>query len=468
MLPARIRLAIRRYGLFRAGDGIVMAVSGGPDSVALLHALALAARGEGWKLHAAHLHHGIRGDEADADENLVRGHAARLGIPFHGSRLDPDLLRGPGIEARARRVRYAFLHEVARRTGAGRIATGHTRDDQAETVLLRLLRGSGARGLSGIRPRREDGVVRPLLLTSRAEVIAYLARGKLAFREDATNRDPRFLRNRVRHEVLPLLRSLSPRIDERLSALADSLRADADCLEEITARVRRARDTAPGDGLDGAWLLDLPEAIRRRVTGAALRAAGTPPDRVASAIVAILDALAEEGSASRLIELRGGNTAQVDRAGVQIGKPADRALRSEFPEPFDLPLASPGVTLLPGGRSIEATIREEAPPVSSDIAIFDLATIVAPLRVRSRRPGDRIRPRGFGRSRKVQDLLTEARVPRAERDRVPIVVMGNEVIWVVGLRASEIGAPGLETGKRLVLALREPAPDAGPRGALSR
>jgi len=370
------------------------------------------------------------------------------------------------MEARARRARYAFLHEVARRIGAGRIATGHTRDDQAETVLLRLLRGSGARGLSGIQPRREDGVVRPLILASRAEVIAFLARGKIPFREDATNRDSRFLRNRVRHEVLPLLRSLSPRIDERLSALADSLRADADHLEETAARAWRARGTASGEGLDGAWLLELPQAIRRRVTGAALRAAGTPPDRVAMAIVAILDALAE-GGAARVIALRGGGVARVDGAGIRIGRSVDTTPRSDSPGPFDLPLAVPGVTPLPGSRAIEAEIREEEPPAGRAIAIFDLGAISAPLRVRSRRPGDRIRPRGFGRTRKVQDLLTEARVPRAERDHVPIVVMGDEVIWVGGLRAAEIGAPGLETGKRLVLTLREPEPGAGLRGALS-
>jgi tRNA(Ile)-lysidine synthase len=135
--------------------------------------------------------------------------------------------------------------------------------------------------------------------------------------------------------------------------------------------------------------------------------------------------------------------------------------------PFDLPLAVPGVTPLPGGRSIEATIEEQGPAAGHDIASFDLGAIAEPLRVRSRRPGDRIRPRGFGRTRKVQDLLTEARVPRAERDRVPLVVMGDEVIWVGGLRASEIGAAGPEGGRRLVLALREPAPDAGPGGPLS-
>jgi len=466
MLPARIRLAVRRYGLLRPGDAVVVAVSGGPDSIALLHALALAARREGWKLHAAHLHHGIRGDEADADEELVRSLATRLGIPFHGSRLDPAALRGAGLEARARRVRYAFLHEVARRAGAARIATGHTRDDQAETVLLRLLRGSGARGLSGIQPRREDGVVRPLILASRAEVIAYLARGKIAFREDGTNRDPRFLRNRVRHEVLPLLRSLSPRIDERLCTLADSLRADAEYLDETAGRARRARGAAPGERLDGAWLLELPEAIRRRVTGAALREAGTPPDRVATAIVAILDAVAERGP-SRDIALRGGTVARVDGGEIRIERPVDETRGSGAPMLFDLPLAVPGVTSLPGGRSIEATIREEAPPAGRDIAIFDLTAITAPLRVRSRRPGDRIRPLGFGRTRKVQDLLTEARVPRAERDRVPIVVMGDEVIWVGGLRASESGVPGPESGKHLLLTLREPAPEASPGGGLS-
>lgn len=473
MLQARIRQAITRYALLRPGDTVVVAVSGGPDSVALLHVLALLARSEGWKLHAAHLHHGIRGPEADADEDLVVAMAARLGMPLSVSRLDPAVLRGAALEARARRARYAFLHDVARRTGASRIATGHTRDDQAETVLLRLLRGSGARGLSGIQPAREDGVVRPLLLASRAEVIEFLGRGKVAFRQDATNHDLRYLRNRVRHEVLPLLRALSPRIDGRLAALADALRADAEWLEASATRARRERNIAPGRPIDRTWLRDLPEAIRRRVVGAALREGGVPPDRVAGAIVAILDTLREEG-ATRSVPLRGGNVARVDPAEVRV----ERGARPEVRSSFDLPLAAPGVTHLPDGRSIEAKVGESGPPAGARedraerpsggeggppaghptafSACFDAAAIVAPLRVRSRRPGDRIRPRGFGGTRKVQDLLSEALVPPGERDRVPIVVMGEEILWIGGLRAGEIAVPGPGSGRLLVLSLRPP------------
>jgi len=387
--------------------------------------------------------------------------AARLDLPVSVSRLDPAVLRGVSQEARARRTRYAFLHEVARRAGASRIATGHTRDDQAETVVLRLLRGSGARGLSGIRPKREDGVIRPLILASRAEVIEFLARGNVAFGEDATNRDPRFLRNRVRHELLPLLRVLSPRINEHLSALADALRADANHLEEASARVRRQRTGAPGEILDRAWLLDLPEALRRRVVGAALREAGTPADRVGAAIIAIGDALREEGGARR-IALRGGTAARVDEAGLRFEGPAER----DDGEPFDLPLAVPGVTRLPDGRSIEAEMSEGDPPVRSADATFsvsfDASGITRPLRVRSRRPGDRIRPRGFGHTRKVQDLLSEARIPRADRDQVPIVVMGDEILWLGGLRAGAIAETGPGCGLRLVLTLLSPDPVPGP------
>jgi len=470
MLPARIRQAVRRYALLRPGDAVVVAVSGGADSVALLHTLALLARDEAWKLHAAHLHHGIRGVDADADEALVGALAERLGVPLSVSRLDPAVLRGAALEARARRARYDFLHEVASEVGATRIATGHTRDDQAETVLLRLLRGSGARGLSGIQPMREDGVIRPMILASRAEVIEFLARGGVAYREDATNRDPRFLRNRVRHELLPLLRALSPRMDERLSALADALRADADLLEQETGRARLERGLAAGEALDREWLSNLPEALRRRVIGATLREAGTPPDRVATAIVAILDALAHKRGA-RSLPLRGRRVARVDSAGLRV----EEAEGQSKVEPFDLPLTVPGITHLPDGRAIDAR-RWEGEPLASRAhgegsgatAVFDASAITAPLRVRSRRPGDRIRPRGFGRTRKVQDLLTEARIPRPERDRVPIVVMGEEILWVAGVRASQVAAPEGVPGLRIVLTLRPEGPGKGPGQSASR
>jgi tRNA(Ile)-lysidine synthase len=320
MLLARVRQAIRRHGLLARGDAVVVAVSGGPDSVALLHALAILARKEAWKLHAAHLHHGLRGAEADADEDLVRALAARERVGVTVGRLEPARLAGAALEARARSARYAFLADVARSFGAARIATGHTRDDQAETVLLRLLRGSGARGLGGIQPRRADGVIRPLILASRAEVLRFLDRARLPSREDSSNRDPRHLRNRVRHELLPLLRALAPGIDARLAAIADHLRADSAYLDREGEAAARALGAGEGEA-DAARVRALPEAIRVRVIEAMLRAKGAPEDRLGAAIAALEEGLTRRrAGAGRIlaIALRAGLLAEIDGGTLRI------------------------------------------------------------------------------------------------------------------------------------------------------
>jgi tRNA(Ile)-lysidine synthase len=470
MFLGQVRRAVRRYRLLDRGDSVVVAVSGGPDSMALLHGLTLLGREEGWRLHAAHLHHGLRGAEADADLDLVKRRCEETGVPLTVEFLAADRVRGPGMEARARRLRYAFLRRVAGEIGAARMATGHTRDDQAETVLLRLLRGSGPRGLAGIQPRREDGVVRPLILVSRAEVLRFLEGAGLAYREDRSNEDRAFLRNRVRHEVLPLLRRLSPRIGDHLASLADLLGADEAFLDAEAGRIAAPWFLESGMGGDEVRIPDrgslakLPEALRSRVLLRLLERAGVPREGISDAIEKITEHLAL-GSAPGGLDLPGGRRVAWDARGVRAGVPA-----TEAADPFDRPLEVPGCTPLPDGRAIRARIIESsgmgaegpAPAAASPSAVFDERAVSGPLRVRSRRPGDRLRPRGFGLRRKLQDVLTDARVPRARRDRVPLVVRGEEILWVAGVRASEFGRPSRTTRRCLLLELR--AGEAGEGG----
>ncbi len=461
MFLGQVRRAVRRYHLLERGDRVVVAVSGGPDSMALLHALTLLGREQRWRLHAAHLHHGLRGTEADADLDLVKRRCEETGVPLSVEFLAADRIRGAGMEARARRLRYAFLHRVAGQIGAARMATGHTRDDQAETVLLRLLRGSGPRGLVGIQPRREDGVVRPLILVSRAEVLRFLEGAGLAYREDRSNEDPAFLRNRVRHEVLPLLRRLSPRIGEHLASLADILGADEAFLDAEACRIAAPWLSEGGTGGDEARIPDreslakLPEALRSRVLLRLLEHTGVPREGISDAIEKITEHLAL-GAAPGGLDLPGGRRVSWDARGVCAGLPA-----TEATGPFDRPLEVPGWTALPDGRAIRARIVEsigigaEGPALegASPSAMFDERAVSGPLRVRSRRPGDRFRPRGFGLRRKLQDVLTDARVPRAQRDRIPLVVRGEEILWVAGIRASEFGRPSRTTRRCLLLEL---------------
>ncbi|MFQ5458638.1 MAG: tRNA lysidine(34) synthetase TilS, partial [Myxococcota bacterium] len=488
--------AIGRYGLLERGDRVVVAVSGGPDSMALAHALCVMAPEGGWEVHAAHLHHGLRGRAADEDLALVEAWAAREKVPLTVERLGPDALAGPGVEARARTLRYEFLRRVAAQAGAARIATGHTMDDQAETVLLRLLRGSGTRGLAGIQPKRPDGVIRPLLLAMRAEVLTYLAGAGVAYGDDETNTDPRFLRNRVRHEVLPLLRSLSPRITERLASLAERMRADEAYLAAETGRLgtpwlEKDRGGAAGAGnappaADREQLLKLPEAIRSRVLLALLAEAGAPPDRLADVIDRIEAHLAPEVAPGSL-DLGGDLQVRWDSRGLTVAPAAGGASGAA-----ERGLTVPGLTPLPGGRAIRATILDDAAGEGGDTAgagtralfdearvsaegpkaageadparaSFDLDALALPLRVRTRRAGDRMRPRGFDHRRKLKDVLIDAGVPRDARDGVPLVLDGEEIIWAAGVRASERGRPAAGTARRLLLALVED-PAGGPEG----
>ena len=240
-LPARVLRTIRKHQLFRRGARVLVAFSGGPDSAALLHVLrALEERGELRVAGLGHLNHQLRGEESDADEALSREIASAVGLPVEVGRADVAALARAtrrSVEDAARSARYAFLHQAADRLAAEAIAVGHSEDDQAETFLLRLLRGAGARGLAGIRPR-VGRVVRPLLEISRADLRRYAAEHDLRFREDASNADVRFPRNHIRHRVLPELERVTPRAARLLARQAELARQDEDYLEgEAAARL---------------------------------------------------------------------------------------------------------------------------------------------------------------------------------------------------------------------------------------
>ena len=254
-----VRRTIVRQKMLAPGERVLVAVSGGADSVALLAALAALAPRLGVTLHAAHLHHGVRGADADRDEDCAVGVAEQLGVACTVERA-ADLRSGSNFEARARARRYAFLRRAARAAGCTRVATGHTRDDQAETLLMRLVRGAGRRGLAGMDPVRDRWLIRPLLACGRADVVAFLTARNLPWCEDASNRDVSFLRNRLRHEVLPLLRALNPSIDATLAATATVLATEDRWLDDA---VRTRVGPAPSLAVDA--LASLPLALQVRI-----------------------------------------------------------------------------------------------------------------------------------------------------------------------------------------------------------
>ena len=442
-LLASVERALRGLGTPCAGETVVVGLSGGADSVALAHALARLTPRIGFTVVAAHLDHGLRAESA-ADAAFCAETCARLGIAFRNGTADVRARAardGGGLEEAARVERHAFLRAVKDDVGAAAIALGHTRDDQAETFLLRLLRGAGSAGLAAMRPLRGD-VIRPLLGVSRRDVLAYLRENDLAWREDATNADPAFLRNRVRHELLPYLEGrFNPAIRETLARTAGLLADEADVLKaEAQALFARAGRRATSEvRLDRALLAGAPPAVARRTIRHALAGFGGLRGVAAEHAEKILAVARSRGASGRRLPLPGGREA-LFRFDVIV-----LAVRSAPARPFSYALPIPGRIEVPGGITIvtRTANAESASKQTGEWSAILAVPPVAGLVVRSRRAGDRVRVRG--RDMSLKRFLMAERVPADVRGRLPLVASGETVLWVPGLPA---GAPA--RGDRLV------------------
>jgi tRNA(Ile)-lysidine synthase len=444
-LHDRVRRSIERDARIPAGSRVLAAVSGGSDSVALLRLLLDLAPGGGFTVAGVgHVNHGLRGASSDRDEGFCRRLASGLGLPFESARRDVSALarsNRTSIEAAAREARYEALADMAGRLGADLIATGHTRDDQAETFLLRLLRGAGAAGLSGIRPRR-DALVRPLLTARRQELRQYLVSIGQPFREDASNRDTAIPRNWVRHRLLPLLAlRLNGDIVEVLARQASVLGDENGLLDQVSDEAARLV-VAPGRGgaltLDRAALLALPHAVARRVVRQSLGRLAGRRFLGAGHVEAVLD-LASGWPRGRAVDLPG---VRVERIGADVVLYSRGHAGLGAPGAFSRAIAVPGRVDLPECGCAIVTRRRRTKGEGDalqgvkggpDVAVIDAGAARGGLTVRSRRPGDWIRPLGLRGRKKLQDVLVDRRVPRAERDRVPLVVDADDrVLWVAG------------------------------------
>ena len=458
---------IRAHRMIPDGGRVLVALSGGPDSVALTLLLReLEQTGSVTVAGVAHLNHGVRA-EADADEAFCRDLAAQLGIEFRSERVDvPALAKADGrsLEDAGRRARYAFLDRVRSELAADAIATGHTRNDQAETFLLRLIRGAGPRGLGGIYPVT-GSVIRPLIDTRREELLEWLASRNQPYCEDVTNTDVGIPRNRVRHELLPLLeRRFSPGIVQVLAREAEIARADHDYIEKLAIesadlivlrnsggeRAPLSSRSSPADfvavELDAAGVAALPHAVAARLARLAL--AVLAPDRFVSSehVEAVVSLVAGEGVS---VSLPGQQASR--RGPVIVLEPAFArgapARSRPFENSFDVSLSIPGeVVLAPQGWAISAHLQTgnqpELPSTPGSGALsaeVQAGRLAGPLGVRSRRPGDWLRPAGLGgRRKKLQDLLVDRKIPREHRDFLPLVVDGQgRIVWVVGLAVAE-------------------------------
>ncbi len=450
-LTARVLDTVRRHGLLHGGETVLVAVSGGADSMALLDVLRDLRPMLGLTLHSAHVHHGLRA-EADADADFVRSLSERLGVPFHLERV--TVRREPpweGLEAEARRARYAALEARALTLGADCIATGHTADDQAETVVMRLLQGAGPRGLSGIAPAR-GRVIRPLLDARRDEVLAHLASRGLGWIEDATNRDSRFLRNRLRHDVLPFLaRPLGPGLVESLCRSADLCRElVADLERQARWELERVAKRAPsGIIFSVSELLSKSEELAAQMLLLAAAELGAARPHRAAAQRAMRRMLAPRAPrrAARLGRL------SLERSGswLRVGPavlPAVVARRFEVPGSVDLNEL---------GLRLDARCFEVGPgyvpPRDVRRVAFDADCLPAALGVRARRSGDRFAPFGGPSERRLKSFLIDAGIPRWERSRIPLLEAAGDIIWVAGVRRGQTAPVGPKTKRILEVTL---------------
>lgn len=433
----KVRKTISRYRMLRRGDTVCVATSGGVDSAVLLHVLCSLGDELGLKLVVCHLNHGLRGKESERDFNFVKKTAQRLELPFEGKRLGEGETRKGSLQDWARKKRYEFLEEAAAKHGARKVALGHTLDDQAETVLMRFIKGSGTTGLSGMASVR--GIyIRPLLETTREEIERYAHDKGIKYVIDSTNKSKKYLRNRLRLDLIPLIeKDFNSSIKETLARTASVLARDDEFIraeaERAIAGLIKKRDSNEIT-LDRKGLTGLNEALAVRVFLKAASIVGSVSGLYTPNVDSFLT-LVKAKRPNAVVNLPGGLYLKRVYNDITLStKGLDKPL------PFDTELTVPGLTRVDGaGLRLRARVLKKRPLrlEKPGTAYFDYDALLKPLRVRSFRAGDRMRPMGMEGHKKLKDIFIDARVPRAERVNIPLVESGGKLIWAAGLRQAE-------------------------------
>lgn len=481
-LVSRVAVYIDRHALLQAGDSVVVGVSGGADSLCLAHLLLHLAPQLRLLLHVAHLNHALRGAESDADAEYVSALARAWSLPCTVERVDVNAVankRRLSLEEAARQTRYAFLASTAQQVGAQRIAVGHHADDQAETVLMHFLRGSGVAGMRGMLPRMplsdyralsahaaglDEAVtlVRPLLGVRRAEIEAYCDRNALEPRIDRSNADTTFHRNRLRHELLPALRKINPAIDRVLVHTADVMAGDFEILAESTrsALDRVELNTMPGqDGLATevrfslpAWR-ELPVGLQRSTIRAAVARLRSTLRNINWEHIDAAVRVGREGATGDSATIAAGLALVVGYDVLRIG-PEGLAVPGPGPQVQGLVLLyAPGVTHVGKGWRVRVELlplAEVAQAYASNAdpwtANLDADVVGSQLALRPRQPGDRFRPLGLaGHSARVNEFMINAKVPAHDRAGWPLLIGATGIAWLCGLRIDARSAIGPAT-----------------------
>ena len=447
MLYEKVKRTIEDHSLVQKGDTVICAVSGGADSMCLLTLMQKLSKEMDLHVAAANLNHCLRGSESDGDSQFVETICEIKGIPFYGKSVDVGLkarLSGLSLEEAGREERYKFFEELSNRLGGAKIATGHNISDNAETVLFRLARGSSAKGLCGIRYKRGN-IIRPLLDVSRKEIEEYLVDNAVMWREDSSNSQLCYSRNKIRHTVIPRLEDIQPSAVEKIVSCAKSIAEDDEYLSSLAEKLLDSAMVEQGEYSSSA-ILGAPPPIARRAAARLLEDWGAK-DISQEKILAFLD-LCTKPSGKRM-DLNG--DAYVLRSFYTIIKQSRTTERG-----FSYTL-KPGQKVRHENWEISINIVDKLPPKSNRIAVYDPSQLFGHFTVRSRKDGDKIKLR-HGGSKKLHDLFIEQKIPQSQRSAIPIVAKGDEIIFVPPYRKSPRYQPEPGTKSFLVIEYKEVLP----------
>lgn len=490
-LIGQVRDALDRHGLLHPGDTVVVGVSGGPDSLCLLHVLRQLAPEYGVALQVGHLHHGIRGPEADQDAEYVAALCRAWELACTVERADvPAQARefGLALEEAARRARYAFLGALARCLGGGSVAVAHNADDQVETVLMHLLRGAGLAGLRGMRPlawldelrlgpadgqtseepRERIHLLRPLLGVARQDIEAYCAEHDLRPRFDRSNLDTTYYRNRLRHELIPALESYNPNLRAVVRRTAEVLAGDYDLLRGLLLEtwptvVRQESDQAIV--YDLATLRALPLGLQRSVLREGIHRLRASLRNISWVHVDDAVEILRTGRTGAVATLPQGLALTLGYAEALLASEGYRQRGEDRPRIVGcIAVPVPGAADIPGSRWTVETrlVARLALPLGWErnpdpyLAYLDAARLAFPLTLRGRRVGDRFVPLGLDHHQKVSDFMINQKIPRHERDAVPLLVSGDDILWVVGWHPDARYALSEDTAEVLVVRAQPP------------
>ena len=447
----RLEKNLREQSLVNPGDRLLVAVSGGADSVALLHLLSELSADYPFDIMVAYLDHQLR-PESREDAGFVEALCRRLGVPAFIEQCDVKQLAGQlgtGLEDAGRQARREFLERIADEQDCSAIALAHHADDQAETILFRLLRGSGLSGLAAMK-MKTGRYLRPLLTFGREELRSYLQQNDIAWREDASNEDQSFSRNRIRHQLLPNLREYNPRVVDALNRLGRQAADEESYWEQVAVAFldRVGQRTDDGFEIPVDELLKLGRAERRRMVRSFLEQAREFLAGIEADHIDLVERLVESDTPQ----------ADLDLPGLWVGRRYNRLLcASEQPgvPEYEIEITEPGAYRLPTGMQLVFSVGNERLEEDDDTVLFPANQLSFPLQVRSPRPGDRFQPSGMTGTKLLKDYFIDTKIDRESRQRTPVVWSGEEIIWLAGRRRCEQFRPA-QGEKLLKITLLKP------------